>query len=199
MVQMANTNTITIPGFISARVTRDSLLWNATLVIGASLLIALSAQVSIPLQPVPMTLQPVAILLVGAALGSSRGAAATALYLLEGLSGAPVFANGLAGPLVFVGPTAGYLLAFPAGAWIAGLVSERGWTRTIATTIAGMAIAVAVIHLGGWAWLATAMGLGAQKAFLVGVAPFWVSDIVKIAIAATVLPAAQLFVSRNSA
>lgn len=190
------TNSFTLPRFVTERVAQNSAVRNIALVIAASLLIALAAQVSIPLQPVPMTLQPVAILLVGAALGSSRGAAAAALYLVEGISGMPVFANGAAGPLVFLGPTAGYLLAFPAAAWVAGIASERGWARSTMTTVPPMILAIAVIHLGGWSWLATAMGLGAQKAFLLGVAPFWASDILKIAIAATLLPAAQSLLSR---
>ena len=190
------TNSFTLPRLVSERIAQKSAVRNAALVVAASLLIALAAQISIPLQPVPMTLQPVAILLGGAALGSSRGAAAAALYLLEGLSGMPVFAGGAAGPLVFLGPTAGYLLAFPAAAWIAGLASERGWARSMMTTVPPMVLAIAVIHLGGWSWLATAFGLGAKKAFLVGVVPFWASDILKIAIAATLLPAAQGILSR---
>lgn len=190
------TNSFTLPRFVEERVTQKSAARNIALVFAASLVIALAAQVAIPLQPVPMTLQPVAVLLVGAALGSSRGAAAAALYLLEGLSGMPVFAGGTAGPLVFLGPTAGYLLAFPVAAWIAGIASERGWSRSMTTTVPPMVLAIAVIHLGGWSWLATAMGLGAQKAFLVGVVPFWASDILKIAIAATLLPAAEGLLSR---
>ncbi|MBI2212050.1 MAG: biotin transporter BioY [Acidobacteria bacterium] len=191
------TSSFTLPRFVSERFAQKSAIRNIGLVVAASLLIAISAQIAIPLQPVPMTLQPVAILLVGAALGSSRGAAAAALYLVEGLSGMPVFAGGAAGPAVFLGPTAGYLLAFPAAAWIAGLASERGWARSMMTTIPPMILAVATIHLGGWAWLATAMGLGAQKAFMLGVAPFWASDILKIAIAATTLPAAHGLLSRS--
>ncbi len=185
------TNSFTLPRFVSERLAQKSALRNVALVVVASLFIAISAQVSIPLMPVPMTLQPVAILLVGAALGSSRGASAAALYLLEGLSGMPVFAGGAAGPLVFLGPTAGYLLAFPAAAWIAGLASEHGWSRSAMTTVPPMVLAISVIHLGGWSWLASAMGLGAKGAFLAGVAPFWASDILKIAIAATLLPAVQ--------
>jgi len=192
------TRSITLPRFVSERFTQKSAVRNVALVVAASLLIAISAQISIPLKPVPRTLQPVAILLVGAALGSRRGASAAALYLLEGLSGMPVFAGGAFGPAVFLGPTAGYLLAFPAAAWIAGFASERGWGQSMLTTVPPMALAIATIHLGGWSWLATAMGLGAEKAFLLGVAPFWASDILKIAIAATLLPAAQSLLSRNA-
>lgn len=196
---MSEERITTVPEWLKDHVVRQSAVRDVLLVIAASILIAISAQISIPLWPVPMTMQPVAILLVGAALGSTRGALAAVLYLLEGLGGLPVFANLGVGPGVLVGPTAGYLLAFPAGAWIAGRISERAWGRSIALTILGMALAIATIHLGGWSWLATAMGLGAKNAFLVGVAPFWVSDIVKVAIAATLLPAAQYFVGSRPA
>lgn len=191
---MSEERIMTVPSWLRDRVIQQSATKDVILVIAASLVIAISAHIAIPLWPVPMTMQPVAILLVGAALGSTRGSLAALLYLLEGLGGLPVFANGAFGAAVFLGPTAGYLLAFPLGAWIAGRISERAWGRSVALTILGMAIALATIHLGGWTWLATAMGLGAVKAFIVGVAPFWVSDIVKIAIAATILPAAQHFV-----
>ena len=145
-----------------------------------------------------MTLQPVAILLVGAALGSRRGAAAAALYLLEGLSGMPVFAGGAAGPRSSSGRrqvTCWPSLPRPGSR--ASLRSAAG-RQSMLTTVPPMALAIATIHLGGWSWLATAMGLGAQKAFLLGVAPFWASDILKIAIAATLLPAAQSLLSRNA-
>jgi biotin transport system substrate-specific component len=188
---MSEQHVMTVPRWVKDRVVQQSAVRDVVLVIAASVLIALSAQIAIPLWPVPMTMQPVAILLVGAALGSTRGALAATLYLLEGLGGLPVFAGGVFGAAAFVGPTAGYLLAFPLAAWTAGRISERAWGRSIALTVVGMGLALATIHLGGWAWLATAMGLGPVNAFAVGVAPFWVSDIVKIAIAATLLPAAQ--------
>ena len=94
------TNSFTLPRFVSERLAQKSALRNVGLVVVASLFIAISAQVSIPLMPVPMTLQPVAILLVGAALGSSRGASAAALYLLEGFSGMPVFAGMIGATLI---------------------------------------------------------------------------------------------------
>jgi biotin transport system substrate-specific component len=196
---MSEERVTTVPEWLRDHVVQQSAARDIVLVIAASVLIAVSAQIAVPIWPVPMTMQPVAILLVGAALGSTRGALAATLYLLEGLGGLPVFSNGSFGPAVFLGPTAGYLLAFPLGAWIAGRISERAWGRSVGMTIVGMALAIATIHLGGWSWLATAMGLGPEKAFLVGVAPFWASDIVKIAIAATVLPAAQHLVGGRPA
>lgn len=157
-------------------------------VLGASLLIALAAQVAIPVpfSPVPLTLQPLAVLLVGALLGPVAGAAAASLYLLEGLAGLPVFAQGRAGVPVLVGPTAGYLYAFPAAAFVAGWA--RGPVLRIALTLAA---AIAVIHLGGWSWLAGAIGLGPWKAFASGVAPFLVNDLLKIAVATAIIAGLQ--------
>jgi biotin transport system substrate-specific component len=195
-----STNQMTFPQLVSARITRGSVVINVTLILAASLIIAASAQVAIPLlfSPVPMTLQPLAVLLVGAALGAKRGAAATALYLFEGLAGLPVFAGGLAGPLVLFGPTGGYLLAFPLAAAIAGFASERGLTRSPIATAPLMALALATIHAGGWAWLTAGLHFAPAQAFALGVVPFLAADLVKVAIATALLPAASAIVARFS-
>lgn len=190
--------TMTIPRILAERVINRSIAMNVLLVVTGSFIIAVAAQIAVPVpfSPVPMTLQPLAVLLVGAALGSSRGAAAAALYILEGFSGFPVFANASGGPAVLVGPTAGYLLAFPAAAWLTGFASERGYTRSLAGTAASLTVASAVIFAGGWAWLATAFQLGPVVAFTTGVVPFVGGDILKIAIATGLLPFAQSIVAR---
>lgn len=151
-------------------------------------MIALAAQVAIPIpfSPIPLTLQPLAVLLVGATLGPVRGAAAASLYLLEGLAGLPVFAGGRAGLPVLLGPTAGYLYAFPAAAFIAGYAN-----RSILRTAAVMVAAIVVIHLGGWSWLAGAMDAGTSQAFAHGVAPFLINDILKAGIATAIAVAAH--------
>lgn len=186
---MSRPNATTLPAILIDRVIDRSVTRTIGIIVGASLLIALSAKLSVPVpfSPVPMTMQPLAVLLVGAALGAKRGAAAAGLYLLEGAAGFPVFAH----PLGLAGPTAGYLLAFPLGAGIAGALAERGWTRTIAGTVAAMSLALAVILLGGWSWLSAGMQLGARGAFLAGVAPFLPGDAMKVVIAAAVLPLVQ--------
>lgn len=187
---------MTIPAAVIERLVRGRAAANMLLVIGASALIAIAAQVAIPLPftPVPLTLQPLAVIFVGVALGSSRGAAAAALYLLEGFSGLPVFAQGHGGPLWLVGATAGYLYSFPFAAWVAGFVSERGWGSSIVRSVTGMLLALGVIYLGGWSWLA--MMTDVRTAFAAGVAPFIVADIVKVAIGAALLPKAQKLVAR---
>src|SRR5207248_5382381 len=117
------------------------------LVIGGSAIIAIAAQIAIPIpfSPVPLTLQPLAVLLVGVALGATRGSAAATLYLLEGAAGFPVFAQGHGGALWLLGPTAGYLLAYPLAAFVAGWFSQRGWGNTVARALAGMLAALAII------------------------------------------------------
>src|ERR1044071_2833383 len=111
---------MSIPAVVADRVVRGRVAADMLLVIGASALIAIAAQVAIPLPftPVPMTLQPLAVIFLGAALGSTRGAAAAALYLLEGFSGLPVFAQGHGGPLWLVGLSAGFLYSNPFTAWL---------------------------------------------------------------------------------
>jgi biotin transport system substrate-specific component len=166
------------------------------LVIGASALIAIAAQVAIPLPftPVPLTLQPLAVIFIGVALGSTRGAAAASLYLLEGFSGLPVFAQGHGGPMWLAAATAGYLWSYPVAAWAAGFVSERGWGSSAVRAISGMLLALGVIYLGGWSWLAILTD--PRTAFATGVAPFVIADIVKVALGAALLPKAQQLVAR---
>jgi biotin transport system substrate-specific component len=185
----------TIPSVVIDRLVRGRAAANMLLVVGASALIAIAAQVAIPLPltPVPLTLQPLAVILVGVVLGSTRGAAAAILYLLEGISGLPVFAQGHGGALWLLGPTAGFLGSYPFAAWVAGFVSERGWGSSIVRAVTGMLLALGVIYLG-WSWLA--LQLGPAAAFTAGVAPFVLADIVKVAIGAALLPKAQELISR---
>ncbi|MFL6246014.1 MAG: biotin transporter BioY [Thermoanaerobaculia bacterium] len=187
---------LTIPSVVIDRLVRGRAAADMLLVIGASALIAIAAQVAIPLPftPVPLTLQPLAVIFIGVALGSTRGAAAAALYLLEGFSGLPVFAQGHGGAMWLVGATAGFLYSYPFAAWVAGFVSERGWGSSIVRAITGMLLALGVIYLGGWSGLA--LLTDARTAFAAGVAPFVLADIVKVALGAALLPKAQELVSR---
>jgi biotin transport system substrate-specific component len=196
MSEKALAKSMTIPSVVIERLVRGHAAADMLLVIGASALIAIAAQVAIPIpfSLVPLTLQPLAVIFVGVALGSKRGAAAAILYLLEGFGGLPVFAQGHGGPLWLMGATAGFLYSYPLAAYVAGFVSERGWGSSILRAVAGMLLALGVIYLGGWSWLA--MLTDARTAFLTGVAPFVAADLVKVAIGATLLPKAQQIVSR---
>lgn len=168
---------------------RTAYLYDAALVLGGSLFIALSAQIAIPLpfSPVPVTGQTLAVLLAGALLGSRRGALAVVAYIAEGLAGLPVFAGGAAGVTRLLGPTGGYLVGFVAAAFLVGLLAERGWDRRFGTTVAAMTLGNVVIYAIGAAWLAVFVG-GLAQAWTLGVAPFLLGDVLKIILAAILLP-----------
>jgi biotin transport system substrate-specific component len=159
-----------------------------------SLLVAVSAQVVVPMVPVPMTMQPFAVIVIGAAYGSRLGFATLLLYIAEGALGLPVFAGMKGGPAVLVGPTAGYIVGFALAAGAVGWLAERGWDRSILTTIVAMTVGMALIYIPGVAWLASL--IGTEKAIAAGMLPFLYGDAVKIALAALVLPGAWLMVGR---
>jgi biotin transporter BioY len=158
------------------------------LVIGFSLLTALSAQIVIPIGPIPITGQTFAVLLTGALLGSRLGAITMIVYLIEGASGLPFFRGGLAGIAHLMGPTGGYLIAFPAAAFITGAFAEHGWDRRFLTAAAAMAIGSVVIMLSGWAWFTLLMHASPLIALYDTVIKFIPGDIIKILLAAAVLP-----------
>jgi len=161
---------------------------SAGLVIVFSLFIAACAQFSIHIGPIPITGQTFAVLLTGMLLGSRLGAAAVIAYLVEGAIGLPFFAGGGAGLVRFLGPTAGYLVAFPAAAFIVGAFAEHGWDKRYETAVAAMAIGSAIIFLGGWAWFAILTNTAPIAAFKLAVLPFLLGDVIKIALGAAVLP-----------
>ncbi len=174
----------------------DYLVWprpiwkDAVLVLTGSVLIGLMARVAIPLPftPVPVTGQTFGVLLVGALLGSRRGALSLVLYLLEGIAGLPVFAGGSSGPARLLGPTGGYLLGFVAGAWVTGWLCERGWDRRMLTAALAMLLGNLVIYLFGLPWLAAFVS--PEKALMMGLWPFIPGDLLKLALAALALPTA---------
>lgn len=161
---------------------------SAGLVVVFSLFIAACAQFSIHIGPIPITGQTFAVLLTGMLLGSRLGAAAVIAYLIEGAIGLPFFAGGGAGLVRFLGPTAGYLVAFPAAAFIVGAFAEHGWDKRYPTAVAAMAIGSLIIFLGGWAWFAILTNTSPVAAFKIAVLPFLLGDVIKIALGAAVLP-----------
>lgn len=173
---------------------RSRLLTDTLLIMVGSLFVALLAQVSIPLPftPVPITGQTFAVLLVGAMLGSRRGAASLALYTIEGVAGLPVFAGGVSGLARLFGPTGGYLLGFIAAAYVVGLLAERGLDRSWRTSLLPFAVGTLVIYLCGVTWLAAFIGF--DKAPVGGLYPFLVGDLIKLALAAAALPSAWALV-----
>lgn len=166
------------------------------LVLAGSLAVAVSAQLQyvLPFTPVPITGQTLAVLLVGAALGSRRGALALAAYLVEGGAGLPVFAGGGLGLPWLLGPTAGYLWSLPLAAWIVGLLAERGWDRSFLRAAGAMLVGNTVIYLIALPWLAAFVA--PQRVLATGLLPFVPGDLIKIGIATAVLPAAWSLIGR---
>jgi biotin transporter BioY len=163
-----------------------------------SLLTALAAQIVIPIGPVPITGQTFAVLLTGALLGSRLGAMAMIMYLFEGAIGLPFFYGGHGGLAHIFGPTGGYLVAFPAAAFITGAFAENGWDKRFLTAVAAMAVGSIVILLAGLAWFAVLMNTNLIAAFKVSVAPHLVGDIVKIILAAAALPTGWALLKRKA-
>lgn len=167
------------------------------MVVGSALL-TLSAKVQVPLPYVPMTLQTLVVLMIGASYGWRLGGATVALYLAEGAMGMPVFANTppmAAGIGYFLSPTGGFLFGFLAAALVMGFMAERGWDRSLARVVVMMTIGHAVIFAFGLAQLSLIMPVA--KAWTVGAAPFVAATIVKTALAAALMQAAWTVTRRN--
>lgn len=169
----------------------DRLLSRALLAVGGTLLLALSAQVAVPLpfSPVPVTGQTFAVLLIGAALGARLGAATVLLYLGEGAAGLPVFTPGATiGVARLAGPTGGYLAGFAVAAFVVGRLAERGWDRRVLSAALAMLAGEAVIYAIALPWLARFVP--AERLLDAGLWPFVAGDLYKLALAALALPVA---------
>ena len=165
-----------------------------------TVLTAAASQLSFPLPftPVPFTIQPMIVLIGAAALGSRLGALSQILYLMLGVAGLPVFAFSPELPQGFarlLGPTGGYLMAFPVAAFATGWLAERGFDRRYGTSILAMAVGLSIIFFGGVAWLAN--GVGLTVALATGLYPFVIVDVIKIVAAGLVLPSAWKFLAHR--
>jgi len=173
------------------------------LAIVGSAFVAVSAQITVPLWPVPITGQTLAVLVIGMAYGARLGAATLALYMVEGIVGIPVFAKLSAGPHVMAGPTGGYIVGFIAAAAFVGWLAERDWSRSFTLTALAQLLGSGVIFAFGVPWLALFYAgpgaayvakTGAETAFGAAIAtgflPFLLEDLVKVALAACLMPAA---------
>jgi biotin transport system substrate-specific component len=174
-----------------------SMLRHIVLVVAGALFVSVCAQVYIPTLPVPFTGQTFGVLLVGGALGFRRGALALLLYLLIGVVGLPVFAQGSSGLSKLVGATGGYLVGFVVAAAIVGRLAELGWDRHIGGSIAAMAIGTAVIYGIGVPWLKVSIGMPWETAVAEGMTKFLVWDVAKLALAAGIFPAAWWVIGRR--
>jgi biotin transport system substrate-specific component len=163
-------------------------------------LTAAAAQISIPLPftEVPFTFQPMVVLLGGLALGSRLALGSQVLYLMAGIAGLPVFASSATlppGALRLLGPTGGYLMAYPVAAFLAGYLAERGLDRRYLTSVLAMLAGLLMIYACGAVWLgffarggAQGTPIGLHAALVAGVYPFIVADLLKLLAAASILP-----------
>ena len=174
----------------------------AAAVVLATMLTAAAAQFTspLPLTAVPFTLAPLAVMLTGAALGSRLGFLSQALYLAAGAVGLAVFAPSVVlppGAARLVGPTGGYLMAYPVAAFVTGWLAERGWDRRYLTSLASMLLGLVVIFAGGVSWLSLMPGQTIATAIAGGFLPYIAMDLVKAAVAAKVLPLAWTLMGKR--
>lgn len=161
-------------------------VYEILLVLIGTALIAVSAKVQIPMWPVPITAQTFAVLLIAALFGAKRGTVTVLAYLGEGALGLPVFAGPVAGIAYFAGPTAGFLIGFVIAAIIVGSLAERGWDRSYSKTVAAMTIGTIAIFACGLLWLE--FYVGATNVLIAGLFPFIPGAVLKIILAAALLP-----------
>ena len=165
------------------------------LILAGDILLAASARVTVPFWPVPMTMQTLVVLIIGAGYGWRLGAATMLAYLVEGVAGLPVFAAG-AGPAYFAGPTGGYIAGFVLAATLAGWLAERGITRRPVTALLGFLVADTLVFVAGVGWLGSLIGL--DKAIHGGLIPFLPAEALKIVLATVLtLAAAPSFLRKR--
>ena len=199
MIQSASAGTI----LTHATAHQQQRVWvQGASVVLAVVVTAAAAQFTSPLPftAVPFTLTPLAVMLTGAALGSRLGFLAQVMYLMAGAMGLSVFAPSITlppGAARLIGPTGGYLLAYPVAAFVTGWLAERGWDRRYLTSFASMLAGLAVIFIGGVSWLATLPGQTLQTAITGGFLQFIAVDLVKAGMAAALLPAAWKLLGRK--
>lgn len=174
------------PSFSPLRLQERNLALQIAAVIAGTVLLALSSYITVPMVPVPVTMQTFAVTLIGALYGWRLGAVTVAAWLVEGAVGLPVFQNGTSGFIVFAGPTAGYLVSFPIIAAFTGWFAERGWNGQRPWLAFAAALAANLLCLAiGASWLATIVGV--ERAVVAGVLPFLVGAVLKSGLSAAVL------------
>jgi biotin transport system substrate-specific component len=194
---------------INATIGDQGLVKKTFMVLAGSLFIAAAAKISVPMWPVPISLQTLAILLVGFAMGSRLGALTVGVYLAQGAMGLPVFApNTMPGLAGLLGPTGGFLVGFVGLAWLAGLAVERGLARgAVSTAVAGL-VASALLYVPGVLWPMAVAGAAGLDAGWIGqgagfywthfVAPFVLGDALKAVIAALLVTGAWAMLKRRA-
>ena len=180
---------ITVADLLRPRERRRAGFYDFALIVGGSLLIGLCAQIKLmPFGLVPITGQTFAVLMIGALLGANRGTHAVLADLAQGVAGLPVFAV-ISGPAAILGPTGGYLVGFVPAAYVTGLLAEKGWDRRPTTTVLAMALGNVIIYACGLVQLGCLTGFS-RTVLATGLLPFIPGDILKIVLAAVLLPSA---------
>ncbi|MDM9623653.1 biotin transporter BioY [Rhizobium sp. S96] len=181
--------------FDPLRLSARPLAVKSAFVLAGTLILALASQISVPMVPVPITMQTFALTMIGALYGWRLGGLTVLAWLAEAMVGFPVLANGAGGLAPFMGPTAGYLVSFPIIAALAGWLAARGWTgdRIVLSFSAHLAANILCLAIGGL-WLAYLLGM--EKAWLFGVAPFILGAVLKSALAAAALKAVRVYTGR---
>jgi biotin transport system substrate-specific component len=181
-----------------AVIPRSGLIVDALLVVAGATIMALSAQVSIPLPftPVPITGQTFAVVLVGSSLGAVLGFSSVLLYWLVGIAGAPVYAQQTGGWETFMGPTGGYIIGFMLAALVTGLLAERRWDRRFRSALSAMLMGNVLIYLCGLPWLAAEIDTNLEQTLEAGLYPFVIGDVLKLYLAGALVPLAWAAVRR---
>jgi biotin transport system substrate-specific component len=193
---------VTVAGLLRPCEKKLAALYDIALVVGGSLLIALCAQLALG-WPIPVTGQTFAVLMIGALLGARRASLSVLVYIMEGAAGLPVFAHGRNGFAVLLGPTGGYLVGFVVAAYVVGLLAEKGWDRRIGTTVLAMIFGNLVIYAFGLLWLCCMIFLlrlqvGSGRVLVEGLYHFIPGDLLKIAMAAILLPTGWRLLGRTN-
>ena len=181
----------------------SALVRDILLILAGTAVVSLLAQVSIPWYPVPFTGQTLAVLLVGGMLGAMRGALSLAVYFAIGALGAPIFSDQSGGWDIITGATGGYIIGFILAAGVVGWLCERGADRRVVPMIGALLLGNVLIYAIGVPWLANwspagdGVGLGWAQAYELGVQPFILGDLLKLAIVAAILPAGWALLQRT--
>ncbi|MCS5733327.1 biotin transporter BioY [Herbiconiux daphne] len=181
---------------LADRLISRSVLTDVMLVAGGAAFTGLLAQVAIPLWPVPITGQTLAVLLVGSTLGALRGAVAMVVYALLGVVGVPWFSDAASGWQVIAGPTGGYIVGFIIAAGLTGWLAQRNWDRRVVGAFASFMAGTVITFAVGLPWLAASLGLTFSQTLEAGLYPFIVGGIIKALIAAGVIPLAWKLTDR---
>ncbi|NBC33184.1 MAG: biotin transporter BioY [Alphaproteobacteria bacterium] len=175
---------------------RLALMRAILLVVGGTLLLTICAKIQVPMWPVQQSMQTFAVMIIGLAYGWRLAGATLMSYLAAGFAGLPVFGGAIAGPAYFLGPTAGYLIGFFMAAVAIGWLVERGWDRSLFTTVAALLIGNAVLYIPGLLWLGIMFMPGVMETLVAGLFPFLTGMVLKIALATAAMPLAWKLVGR---